>query len=361
MLNSKGFIPQKIGNKYNVIKPIGKGAFGVVLLVEEIESKQVFACKMIPRTNQKMEAKIHNEIRIMQSVQHRNIIKLLDLFVDEYNYYLVTEYCPKGTLHQYIATHRHIMEHTAKQMIVQILEAVDYLHRSNISHRDLKPENILIDAHGTLKITDFGLSAFFQDAENDLVQGSCGSALYASPECLSGKPYSGRSTDAWSLGIVFFVLLTGKLPWRGNNTKQVFKEIRKGKIDIPLFLTKHCQEFLSGLLTVEPEKRLTIKDARHHPWIKAIPRISANSSTFVVRGGRLSLKKVNEFITNSSNVSMSKENQLNNSTNKDNNEKAEDSVLVPKDNQDNESASPAKKDIRLESIFMKIDRMRCKK
>ncbi|OHS99212.1 5'-AMP-activated serine/threonine-protein kinase catalytic subunit alpha [Tritrichomonas foetus] len=291
--------PSRIGDRYTILKKIGRGAFASVILVEDTEKKLNFACKVIPR-NSKSEDKIHNEILIFQLAQHQNIVKLVDLVSDENNYYLITEYCSKGTLCEYINNHRHMMEYAAKPMIMQILEAVDYLHRSNISHRDLKPENILIDAQGNLKINDFGLSSTFKGPEDDEVKGSVGSAIYTSPECLSGKPYSGRATDAWSCGVMFFVLLTGKIPWKSTQKKKLFEEIKKGEFEIPLYLTKECRDFLTRLICVDVSKRMTIKEAITHPWISCVPRRPTLRTSFVVRGNRLSLKKVNEFLSSSS-------------------------------------------------------------
>jgi serine/threonine protein kinase len=134
-----------------------------------------------------------------------------------------------------------------------------------ISHRDLKPENILLDRNCVLKISDFGLASFM--TEDGLVVTSCGSPCYASPECISGEPYDGRTTDVWSVGVITYAMVTGALPWTEASQTGMFNQIRAGQYHIPRILSSDCRHFLRCLLTVDAAKRSTIPEALLHRWL----------------------------------------------------------------------------------------------
>ena len=139
--------------------------------------------------------------------------------------------------------------------------AADYIHSKNVTHRDIKPENLMIDSFSHVKLTDFGLSDFFDTDNNDMVTNSCGSIIYASPECLSGQPYNGRSTDAWSCGVTIYTLITGRSPWKGQDEESITEEIFTTEIRLPRFLTPMCCDFLTRLLERDWRKRMTIEEA----------------------------------------------------------------------------------------------------
>jgi serine/threonine protein kinase len=153
----------------------------------------------------------------------------------------------------------------AKPYIRQILQALGFVHGHGVCHRDLKPENILLDAFGRVKISDFGLSRFVR--ADGLVDTPCGSPCYVSPECISGRPYDGRKSDLWSVGVITYALLTGQLPWTKRNQQQLFEQIRKADFVLPAYLSDQCRQFIQGLMTVDCERRLTVDAALEHPWL----------------------------------------------------------------------------------------------
>ena len=112
-----------------------------------------------------------------------------------------------------------------------MLNALEYLHRLGISHRDLKPENILLDFDYNVKLVDFGLSNYFK--KGDLLNTACGSPCYAPPEMVAGKAYDGFISDVWSLGIIFFVMICGYLPFEEKTTKDLYAKIIEGKYELP--------------------------------------------------------------------------------------------------------------------------------
>ena len=257
---------------YTIHGAVGEGAFSVVRLAQR--GNQLYACKVVPRSKLDSESLLDRfkvEISIFQQMRHPGIVQLVDLYSDQTNFYVFMEYCPNGELFQYIIDRGRLAEADAKPIIREMLDTIQYVHSTNVSHRDLKPENLLIDKDGRVKLSDFGLSRYV--GRNHLVETPCGSPCYASPECLSGKPYNGLTTDVWSLGVIIYAMLTGQLPWTKRNQAQLFAQIKRGEYTIPKFLSPEAQSFVSGLMTVDISKRLTIKQAIDHPFLKGVPLI----------------------------------------------------------------------------------------
>ena len=263
--------PPKIG-PYLVRGIVGDGAFSLVKLVYNEETHNYFACKIVPKSrlnSESLQERFEIEIRINQQLHHPGIVKLYDLLSDERNYYVIMEFCQSGELFQYILDKYCLTEDEARPFVRQILESLDYIHSMNVTHRDLKPENLLLDQYGRVKLSDFGLSRFIP--KNGLVGTPCGSPCYASPECISGKPYDGRTTDVWSVGVILYAMVTGKLPWTKRNQTQLFAQIKRGDYSIPEDLSESCRSFIKGLMTVDKDKRLTIKQAYEHEWLRNVP------------------------------------------------------------------------------------------
>lgn len=262
--------PIQIG-PYKLRGTVGDGAFSVVKLVKHVKTNQYFACKIVPRARLNtvhLEERFEIEIRIAQQMHHPGIVELCDLLKDENNYYVIMEFCPNGELFQFIVDRMNLTEFEAKPLLRQILEALKYVHSKGVSHRDLKPENLLIDSMGRIKISDFGLSRFVD--KNGLVKTPCGSPCYASPECISGRPYNGKTTDVWSVGVILYAMLTGQLPWTKRNQAQLFKQIKTGDYSIPEDLSADATSLIMGMMTVDPEKRLTIDQCLEHPFLQGV-------------------------------------------------------------------------------------------
>ncbi|OHT09565.1 CAMK family protein kinase [Tritrichomonas foetus] len=288
-------VPNNVGG-YQMRGTVGDGAFSVVKLAMHIESKKYYACKIVPKariSTDNLRERFEIEIHVNQQLRHPGIVALYDLMKDDNNYYLIMEFCPNGELFQYIVDRTHLKEEEAKPLIRQVLETLQYIHSMNISHRDLKPENLLIDQFGRIKFSDFGLSRFIP--ESGLVDTPCGSPCYASPECISGRPYNGKTTDVWSCGVILYAMLTGQLPWTKRNQTQLFAQIKKGEYVIPNFLSDNCRNFIKGLMTVDIVERLTIEQALEHPWLKNTPPQFETLPKSVLNPAYLSIKKVDNL------------------------------------------------------------------
>lgn len=286
-------IPKTIG-EYEIRGTVGEGAFSLVKLAFHRPTREYFACKVIERVRLKknnLEARFTCEIRVHQQMHHHGIVDLVDILEDEYFFYVFLEFCPGGELFQHIVDNGRLTEDRAKPIMVQVLEAVRYIHMMGVSHRDLKPENLLLDQYGHTKISDFGLSRFLD--QNGLATTPCGSPCYASPECISGAPYDGRTSDCWSVGVIFYAMVTGQLPWTKRNQTQLFDQIRRGEYTIPGYLTAGCKDLIASLMCVNNKKRLTAAQALQHPFLQGVrlplEQMMARPSSVI------SLKHVDEF------------------------------------------------------------------
>jgi serine/threonine protein kinase len=294
------FLATEIG-PYHLHDIIGEGAFAVVRLSTCSNFPESLACKVIPRIrlqSSNLDARFELEIRVIQQLHHPGVVQLIDLLSDDQNYYVFMEFCPGGELFQHVVSRGHLTESEAKPFLHQILEALKFVHGSGICHRDLKPENLLLDGSHHVKISDFGLSRFVRS--DSLVTTPCGSPCYVSPECISGRPYDGRKSDIWSVGVIAFALLTGQLPWTKRNQLQLFEQIRKADFVVPGYLSHDCRNFILGLMTVDCSRRLTIDTALKHPWL-TVERVSwgVPNDGFMVSLKRIDLAFAKEVTTSS--------------------------------------------------------------
>ena len=283
--------PSQIG-PYTVRGTIGEGAFSVVKLCYHQQEAKYYACKVVPKARlaaNNLEKRFEIEIRIDQQLHHPGIVGLIEILQDDTNYYLIMEFCPNGELFQYIVDKKKLSEDEAKTLILQVMDSVNYIHKMGVSHRDLKPENILLDQSNHLKISDFGLSRFV--GKHGIVETPCGSPCYASPECISGKPYNGKTNDVWGVGVILYAMVTGQLPWTKRNQQQLFEQIKKGEYTIPHYVSATCGDLIKKLMTVDTRKRITLDKAMAHPWFADAKPAQIEAKPHKI----VSLKKVDEF------------------------------------------------------------------
>ena len=286
-------IPVRIGD-YEIRGTIGEGSFSIVKLAYLAKEKKYLACKVIEKVKlakKELQPRFETEIRVHQQMRHPGVVELYDLLHDEHFYYVILEFCPGGELFQFIVDRGRLTEEASKPIMAQLLLALRYIHRANVSHRDLKPENLLLDQTGKVKISDFGLSRFL-DA-NGMAETPCGSPCYASPECISGKAYNGTKSDMWSLGVIFYAMLTGQLPWTKRNQTQLFEQIRKGEYVIPHNLSSQCQTLIRGLMCVNPDQRLSAAEALKHPFLAGYEK--PTQDLLAKEMPVVSLRKVDDF------------------------------------------------------------------
>ncbi|KAM8781820.1 MAP/microtubule affinity-regulating kinase 3 isoform 8-T8 [Rhynchonycteris naso] len=177
------------------------------------------------------------------------------------------EYASGGEVFDYLVAHGRMKEKEARAKFRQIVSAVQYCHQKRIVHRDLKAENLLLDADMNIKIADFGFS-------NEFTVGSkldtfCGSPPYAAPELFQGKKYDGPEVDVWSLGVILYTLVSGSLPFDGQNLKELRERVLRGKYRIPFYMSTDCENLLKRFLVLNPIKRGTLEQIMKDRWINA--------------------------------------------------------------------------------------------
>ncbi|XP_066550978.1 MAP/microtubule affinity-regulating kinase 3a isoform X14 [Amia ocellicauda] len=247
-----------IGN-YRLLKTIGKGNFAKVKLARHILTGREVAIKIIDKTqlNPTSLQKLFREVRIMKILNHPNIVKLFEVIETEKTLYLVMEYASGGEVFDYLVAHGRMKEKEARAKFRQIVSAVQYCHQKHIVHRDLKAENLLLDADMNIKIADFGFSNEF--TMGNKLDTFCGSPPYAAPELFQGKKYDGPEVDVWSLGVILYTLVSGSLPFDGQNLKELRERVLRGKYRIPFYMSTDCENLLKRFLVLNPAKRGTLE------------------------------------------------------------------------------------------------------
>ena len=213
------------------------------------------------------------EMKILNSLDHPNIIKYYEDFENENYIFLVMEYCTGGSLYKKLVNmkmkNKMFSELEAALLIEKLLRALSHCHDKGICHRDLKPENIMIDNNGEVKIIDFGLS---KQRNRNLrkFKTRVGSPCYIAPEVLLSDAY-GFECDIWSIGVILYVMLSGYLPFGGLTVNEVLEKVQKGFYDynLPVFdkISRDCKNLIQSMLKFYPQNRITAADALKDKWL----------------------------------------------------------------------------------------------
>ncbi|XP_065055172.1 uncharacterized protein LOC135683751 [Rhopilema esculentum] len=272
---------------------LGKGAYAKVMLasatalklekdkslMEELKRKgdSKVAIKIISKKTAPVEYLnkfMPREIDALNSISGcHNVVKLYEAFRSENRIYLVMEYANKGDLLEFINSGRSnlpgIGEPKAKRFFKQLVEGLDYCHRRNIVHRDMKCENILIHDKDIIKISDFGFATRFPTTRQPLLETFCGSYAYAAPEILQAEKYDGKAADIWSLGIILFAMLNGRLPFNDRDIPTLVEQT-KGKLrfSTKVQLSADCKDLVKRILTPNHRKRIPLSEILRHSWLQ---------------------------------------------------------------------------------------------
>lgn len=234
---------------YQVVSSVGRGTYGCVYLVYSEKYREQFCIKIVKATHASIQ-----EIDTLKSLAHPNIIRIYDYFTVGENLHIVLEYCPNGSLAEIIHRKGCIDKHDMPFMMIQLLNAIEYCHQNQIVHRDIKPSNILIDRWGRLKLTDFGLSTFTIESAHD--NKATGSLNYMAPEIIRGNNYDMYKADIWALGITFYKMACGSLPWPNCSIQELKGMIISGMICFPLNFPNKFVKIIKKMLTFSPSKRI---------------------------------------------------------------------------------------------------------
>ena len=244
---------------FEPLKLLGRGSFGEVLLVRLKANQKLYAMKILDKLTlkqRKQEIHTRTERDLMVKINCPFIVNIKSAFQDESKLYIVSEFLQGGDLFFHLHEKRYMTfpEDKAKFYLIELVSALDFLHKNNMIYRDLKPENILIDSQGHIKITDFGLSKIFE-SENDKAYTVCGTPQYLAPEILLRKGYD-KAVDWWSLGCLLYEMLSGRLPFKFKKGQKISLNIYKEEIFFDNKFSEDAQDLIKKLLIFDPKARL---------------------------------------------------------------------------------------------------------
>lgn len=264
--------------RYEMVKEIGAGNFGVAKLMRDKKSGELVAVKFIER-GEKIDENVMREIINHRSLRHPNIVRFKEVVLTPTHLAILMEYAAGGELFERICNAGRFSEDEARYFFQQLISGVSYCHAMQVCHRDLKLENTLLDGNSSprLKICDFGYSK--SSLLHSQPKSTVGTPAYIAPEVLSKKEYDGKIADVWSCGVTLYVMLVGSYPFEDpedplNFTKTIGR-ILSVQYSIPdyVYVTEECRHLLSRIFVANPAKRITLPEIWNHPWfLKNLPR-----------------------------------------------------------------------------------------
>lgn len=248
----------KIKNEdFERLKLIGKGSFGDVFLVKLKSNEKIYAMKILDKEKIKsydQEEHTKSERDLMVKINCPFIVDIKYAFQDKQYLYMVTEFMQGGEMFFHLFKEKRFTNEKAKFYLVEIILAIEFLHKNHMMYRDLKPENVLLDKNGHIKITDFGLSKILS-RENEKTYTICGTPQYLAPEILSSEGYD-NAVDWWSLGCLMYKMLIGIDAFKFSKNQSLSPEMYEIEILIPDYVTKEANDLIRKLLVINPKKRL---------------------------------------------------------------------------------------------------------
>lgn len=303
-------------HKYLRGKLLGKGGFAKVYKVTSLDTNKEYAIKIVPKANlvksrarQKVsvvtmsdladdESILHNtsvltpiygflqlqtEIKIHRTMKHANICEYKHFFEDKTNCYILLELCHNQSMNEMIKRRKSLTEEETRYFMMQIIDAVSFMHEANVIHRDLKLGNLFLNKHLNIKVGDFGLATKL-DTSDEKRKTICGTPNYIAPEVINGdKEKRGHSfeVDTWSMGVICFTMIVGKPPYESTDVKSTYRRILANEYSFPEGkVSGHARELISSMLQTDPKMRPTLDALRSHPFFaERIPSSLPTSCT----------------------------------------------------------------------------------
>ena len=325
------FVPNEnkvdnLNSLFCMIRKIGCGATSSVFLAQNRRTLKFVALKQLSIDDKHNLSSFENEYKILKKLNHKNIAKLYSCYIDEYNYYISTEYCHGGNLVDTILKIKTLNEKQAMKYVKTLVNTVKYLHDKNIVHRDLKLGNLVLDTEmkfndndninhidndyksdsnnnnnnnnnncnnndnsknnddnnnddnneeveindADIKLIDFGLAIEIKDDETN--DEFVGTLVYLPPECVgvrTGKEL--RAGDMWSIGIIAYIFICGVVPFVAHDNESTLAKIKTQDVEWPkeINVSDECKDFIEKLLSKDPQVRLTAKEALKHSWVNS--------------------------------------------------------------------------------------------
>uniref|UniRef100_A0A1I8GQ93 SNF-related serine/threonine-protein kinase n=1 Tax=Macrostomum lignano TaxID=282301 RepID=A0A1I8GQ93_9PLAT len=289
----------RIAGQYELHHTIGRGHFAVVKLARHVFTGEQVAVKVIDKAklDSSNRESLYQEVMCMKLVQHPNVVRLYDVIDTPNKLYLILELGNGGDLYDFIVRqddNSGLKESLAKSFFYQIVTAIAYCHRLHVCHRDLKLENcVVFERLGVVKLTDFGFSNVFTPGK--YLETSCGSLAYSAPEILLGDSYDAPKVDVWSLGVILFMLVSGRLPFQEPNDSETLARIMDVRYKVPKHVTDQCRSLISRLLQRDPSKRPTLDGILTDDWFADVQH-SVYDERPLISLGRISQADQQEVI-----------------------------------------------------------------
>ncbi|KAJ6841948.1 serine/threonine-protein kinase SAPK10 [Iris pallida] len=264
-------------DRYELVKDIGAGNFGIARLMRDKQSRELVAVKYIER-GEKIDENVQREIINHRSLRHPNIIRFKEVILTPTHLAIVMEYASGGELFERICNAGRFSEDEARFFFQQLISGVSYCHSMQVCHRDLKLENTLLDGSVAprLKICDFGYSK--SSVLHSQPKSTVGTPAYIAPEVLHKKEYDGKIADVWSCGVTLYVMLVGAYPFEDpedpKNFRNTIQRILGVQYSIPdyVHISEECRELISRIFVANPAMRITMSEIRTHSWfLKNLP------------------------------------------------------------------------------------------
>jgi calcium-dependent protein kinase len=261
---------------WNDQNALGSGATSTVRKIQHMVTGKTYALKTIQlnRLSAAMRESLLNEVKIMKQLDHPNIIKIFETYIDFQRLYIVMECCTGGELFDklYDQPQSKFLEPMVKGLATKMVSSLKYLHDNNVFHRDLKLENFIFTKpgdQGEIKLIDFGLSTAYLEGQK--FDSKVGTSYYMAPEVINSNVAYTESADMWSFGCVVFMLLSGVVPFGGRTDDEIMEKAQKGEFYFrPMKwsgVSEEAKHFVTKLLTKDPEKRMSATDALKHPFL----------------------------------------------------------------------------------------------
>lgn len=258
---------------------LGKGGFAKCYEVTDMETKEVFAAKIVAKASvakPRAHEKLRSEIAIHRSLDNDKVVRFYDYFEDSENVYIILELCPNQTLNEFMRRrpNKRLSESEAMFYAYDLIVALKYLHRRRVLHRDLKLGNLFLDADARIKVGDFGLAAQLEH-DGDRKRTICGTPNYIAPEILEGKHGHSYEVDVWSLGVILYTMVIGRPPFETADVKTTYRRIRNNQYSFPdtVPVSQRIRDLIGCILRTDPRARPTLDEILASPWFQSSQRM----------------------------------------------------------------------------------------
>lgn len=271
--------------KYLKGKFLGKGGFAKCYEFTNLDSKKIYAAKIISKASlvkSRAKQKLITEIKIHKALHHPNIVAFEHYFEDHENVYILLELCANQSLNDLLKRRKKLTEIEVQCYMVQLIKSLKYLHSHRVIHRDLKLGNLFLTDKMEIKGGDFGLAAKLE-FEGERKRTVCGTPNYIAPEILDGKTGHSYEVDIWSLGVICYTLIVGKPPFETQDVKATYKRIKANNYSFPegAIISEYAKSLITEILITDPTKRPSLDQILAHDFFNqgtSIPKLLPTST-----------------------------------------------------------------------------------